>query len=1655
MDFMAKDKCRAEPRHAAYKTVNEVLDGYGSLRKALVVTALPLEMEAVRGHVADIGSVVGTGGPICECGRFKDPNGDWLVVVVECGRGNAEAQSAAERAYRNFRKFDIQLMIGVGGSLKDDVPVGSVVASDRVHSVRGAKHAPDVVSSRPKTIPADVDLVEIAKKVARDRVWPTRVRDPRNGELPPRGDETYPGQWPPVALVAPIGSSEEILADADSPLAAWLAERYGDACVVEMEGYGAMFAASRERTPAIVLRGISDLASSDKTPAKDAVMQPVAACHAAAFGFEMLSHWAAAREVERVVDQEAAVSPRMHDEREKPADPDELNEIRGQFAAASAVLLRWPRTLPDGQEIERPESKTLVSRIEGESTSTTVVLGAAGAGKSALLAELAHRYVARDWPVLAIKSDLIDGSVSTEEGLKDHLGLGIKPGDALRMLGKSEPVLLIIDQLDALAGFLDLRTNRLNALLGLVRRIGGQENVHIVMSSRAFEYEHDVRLRSAGGDCLTLELPAWSRILEILEGKGVAASEWPADAQEVIRSPQALAIYLGFADGRREPFATYQQMLDAVWYDRVVGGEGGVERGRVATAVAEEMASEETLWLAGARFDGDAERVDRLAAAGVLRRSEGRIGFAHQTLFEHVLARRFARSEGALSGFVFERQESLFVRPKLLAGLNYIRAVEEARYHEEIETMWSKGDLRRHIRVLLLDYLGSQSRPTDREAVVMGSALRDPELRWHAFRAVSGSDGWFERLADGFVAPTMLEPGEPAERMVGVLIAAWRFAPQRVVELIRKVWAADRAFDLYTWGVLSRVWDWPEDALRVACDVVERTEIPTNDVNYVVETLGAAQPETALRLTHARLRREFSEALGRVREIKAAAADEESEGETDDSWLKMRERPLEDLVERRQDWSGLNALAEAESEMFLKTLWPWFESVFRSLLELEGDDDGGVGYALPLVADFRFEEEGADLPPSDVLSALRIAAEGVADGYPDVWLEWVGRVSQLNVTAAHRLIAHGFALSPERFGEDALTYLLGDERRFVLGSTQDLTGTSQRLVRAVGGHWDSEEVARFEEALDGYRPRAPARLVEAKERRSWTQTVGRIGHALRQALPEDRRSTEAGRRIQEDGRAYPDATLGSRSWWGQVGPVMNADAIAKASDDDVVNAFRKLPDATGWDHPKRFMAGGNIQLARAFAVFGKGNPERAARILRQLNPENGARAAGNVLETLAGEGDPAFVIAILRDALNRGFDSQGFRESACRAIGRLVGQRDVEVEGDLVDVVERWLGNPASEDTAEGEEDSEGGPAEGKDETFAGPDVDESDDVLEERHDVVRDSMLWGGGTVALVPGGDFPVLECLIRLRLRRKEYDELHRAMHGYLDRCADTEIWSHLLPYFDDPPAGRVDGAKILIERVLAEVPGIVGTVPATLAIARAAFRWEPALADRELDRWRNAEGSASRQAYGEIVGLAATSTTHRQGWAEGRLAKIVVDGSLVDARAGAALTAVNRWSDGRVRREMSKLVVDLLSTGEIGVWRAVFDLFRVVDRLAPDEETVQLLEAMRGRVGEAPPVDASFLAEQLGTLLPHEAPLVGLLAMGIVASQSRVSGLAAANFVDLAVTLHRLGGETRKAGTELFEALLDKGVPEARTTLDEIDNRTGRKVPRRPRMRRRRR
>src|SRR5208283_2376494 len=114
---------------------------------AVIVTALPVEYNAVRAHLANISEDQHPEGDVYERGLFQIGDRLWEVGIVEMGMGNPNAAQKTERAIVHF-KPDAVLFVGVAGGIKD-VTIGDVVIATKVYGFHSGK-ADDEFKTRPE-----------------------------------------------------------------------------------------------------------------------------------------------------------------------------------------------------------------------------------------------------------------------------------------------------------------------------------------------------------------------------------------------------------------------------------------------------------------------------------------------------------------------------------------------------------------------------------------------------------------------------------------------------------------------------------------------------------------------------------------------------------------------------------------------------------------------------------------------------------------------------------------------------------------------------------------------------------------------------------------------------------------------------------------------------------------------------------------------------------------------------------------------------------------------------------------------------------------------------------------------------------------------------------------------------------------------------------------------------------------------------------------------------------------------------------------------------------------------------------------------------------------------------------------------------------------
>ncbi|MBK3573778.1 hypothetical protein JHN63_08085 [Streptomyces sp. MBT65] len=234
-----------------------------------VLTAIEPEYRAVVRHLEPGRTRRTWEGATYELARF----GRHTVAVQLAGPGNELAAALCERAIRHLRP-DVLLLVGVAGGRKD-AALGDVVVADTVYGYESGRDEEDGFRPRIKSWPSSFALVQKARLVAADATWQQRILP-----VPAR---------PPAAHIGALATGAKLVAHARSASGRLLSESAGDALAVEMEALGLLTAARiNPAVQALVVRGVSDLLG-DKDGAHDAVWQPVAAAHAAAFAFELVS----------------------------------------------------------------------------------------------------------------------------------------------------------------------------------------------------------------------------------------------------------------------------------------------------------------------------------------------------------------------------------------------------------------------------------------------------------------------------------------------------------------------------------------------------------------------------------------------------------------------------------------------------------------------------------------------------------------------------------------------------------------------------------------------------------------------------------------------------------------------------------------------------------------------------------------------------------------------------------------------------------------------------------------------------------------------------------------------------------------------------------------------------------------------------------------------------------------------------------------------------------------------------------------------------------------------------------------------------------------------------------------------------------------------
>lgn len=776
-----------------------------------------------------------------------------------------------------------------------------------------------------------------------------------------------------------------------------------------------------------------------------------------------------------------------------------LEQLQAALRACGALLRGHKHTIGStGKHIRRQvvetilawaqaDEATLQANGQRENARVGVLLDQAGMGKTTVSRDVVVELEQAGIAVLAIKADQQLSGVKAPGEVPGALGLPDSIESIVGRLAQEGPVVVVIDQIDALSLALSHDQRALDVTLATVARLKEIPNVRVLISCRTFDLHSNPHLRQYAS-CRHFALPLLDEgdARPFVEECGQRWSDLSPATQELLRVPLHLDLFVMALEKRVATstggntvadagygVTTLQDLYRLLW-DNVIrredaGAPAVAEREAVIERLAGRMAATHKTSAPKSFFSQPDNAhleaaVQWLASVGILVDSGQEWVFLHQTFVDYCAAKAFVESAGDLAATILSGDQGLFARPQLLQTLAHLRGSHAHRgeYLQQLQVLLSSPEMHEHLRVLLFGWFGGLRNPDDNEWRLASRVLRRPDQQAQLLGWMSGNPAWFARI-HGALLPGWMEKEDDflEQSVMSYLHSLSGVSQAEVAMLLDGFVGRGPAWDqrILTW--LSNVHEWraPQAvalfekviASRIG-HALSRGEKFTVGHIWSLQNLAGFDPAASCRILRCVL--DGFLAVHRAHPRESRYPDLEP---------RLSEMLLLSLPDRLEQLNGsamdqlLETLPQTVSETFLSAVLPWLED---ALGPLEDEQEDAHFFRYHYHRDQLYE-----LWYGSGRCVRHQIAEGVASALVQIAKQdigafhgYVARLASWKCLTPHQILVNAFQREPELLADEAVQYLLDDPRRLDLGDREGFD--SRRLITLISPHLD--EVRRDE-----------------------------------------------------------------------------------------------------------------------------------------------------------------------------------------------------------------------------------------------------------------------------------------------------------------------------------------------------------------------------------------------------------------------------------------------------------------------------------------------------------------------------------------------------------------------------------------------------------------
>ncbi len=804
---------------------------------------------------------------------------------------------------------------------------------------------------------------------------------------------------------------------------------------------------------------------------------------------------------------------------------------------------------------------------------------------------------------------------------------------------------LLIDQLDAVSTYSGRMPDSYDAVAELLDQTASMPNIKVLLVVRTVDLTADPRMRSLLSDetrveTLTVGDLESADVRTALEKSGVDTAALAETTLQLLRVPLHLSVFSRLSsDSQRTTYRTlsdlYEQFTAEVRSD-VERRIGQLDWSTISQTLVRYMSDNERLQAPAALLDSvSTGEVKALHSDGMLVTDAGGVGFFHETYFDFLFARTFVAEGRDLHDFLVASSQHLFRRTQARQVLEYLAANDRDAFRNTVVRLLTSNAVRTHLQAVVVMVLRQLDADADDWRAIEPLAFGD-NTRGQRIVALLSSPHWFDAADTAGRWETLLADPLKVDAAAHQLVIAARQRGERVATLVRPHVGTSDAWRLRLRALVQ--WSLGPALVDLAVELMARGDLDdargpiavNSDFWSILYGLRDDDPASAARLIGAHLRR----SLARTN----------ADGSCDP--FVSEHLGTHSAVGD----STISEVAAAAPAAFVNEVLPFVVCVAEATASTTDPDAlRSARWGWQYVGD----HHGID---GAVFAGVEEALRLLAKDQPEETLTLVSPFADGDVRELRFLACR--ALAAAASGDEAVDWLLSDERNLDLGWADSRRWASRELIEVATRYCDDEHLNALTSLLLGY---YPARETTAENR----QLRGRAQYELLTAVEAARRSAAVVLRIGELERKFADVppTAPRAVEFHYVGPPIPVAAAEFLTDEDWIRAIHKYrSDETDRSH--ELPVGGARQLAELLGSRAKAEPERFARLALTFDANTPPVHLSQVIGAVAGAVPVPLLAALSRHARNVAGQEVG--QALCAAI-ETVG---AEVDDTLLDLLE-------------------------------------------------------------------------------------------------------------------------------------------------------------------------------------------------------------------------------------------------------------------------------------------------------------------------------------------------------------------------------------------------